>query len=251
MLQKKRNWDLFYNSFLDDRIPIILCITGRPLETASKDSIWIRENSEIIDKLGFISKSNQAHRTILRSIPLIDIDDMFKDYYIKLRNKSYNEIHNLMKIIIKGYFNPIDEFHWTDIFKKMINTIVGFLGLNINYYINITLKELLIKLGFNDKEAEEISNRYDKEAEFIERRIQSYQEEVDRTYEFYEKLPTMTGYDLFQMDPELFQLALDDFERKVDTVGWDPLFEPTPEQQKEEEFIKAALDLRSLPELPN
>ena len=61
----------------------------------------------------------------------------------------------------------------------------------------------------------------------------------------------MTGYDLFEMDPELFELALDDFERKIDTIGWDPLVESTPEQQKEDEFVRNALGLRSLPELPN
>eukprot|EP01091_Cochliopodium_minus_P007087 TRINITY_DN17024_c0_g1_i1.p1 TRINITY_DN17024_c0_g1~~TRINITY_DN17024_c0_g1_i1.p1 ORF type:complete len:278 (-),score=85.85 TRINITY_DN17024_c0_g1_i1:108-941(-) len=133
---------------------------------------------------------------------------------------------------------PRYQHHYVDVIKESLDEVLPEPSLD-------HILELF------DEEEEEINKRFDKEAEFIQKRIDYYQEEVQRSYDFYEKLPTMTGYDLFEMDPELFQLALDDFERKIDTVAWDPLFEATQEQQKEDEFIKAALDLKTLPELPN
>jgi len=166
-----------------------------------------------------------------------NVDKQIQDYY--LQDLPFKNLD--MSKLDWGYIYknvPTYQHHYVDIIKESLDEELP--SPTIDHVLELF-----------DEESEEISKRYDKEVEYLGKRIQNFQEEVERSYYFYEKLPTMTGYDLFEMDPELFQLALDDFEHKIDTVAWDPLFEPTPEQQKEDEFVKAALDLRSLPDLPN
>lgn len=82
-------------------------------------------------------------------------------------------------------------------------------------------------------------------------RIEFYKQELERTHDLFEKLPTMTLNDLFEMQPEIYEFALDELERKLDTVGWDPHFELSPEQQKDDDLTRRALGLKSLPDVPN
>jgi len=60
----------------------------------------------------------------------------------------------------------------------------------------------------------------------------------------------LTLKELFEMEPELYELALDDLERKIETVGWDPSIELTPEQQKNDDLARRAWGLKSLPDVP-
>jgi len=105
-------------------------------------------------------------------------------------------------------------------------------------------------LDLYEDEMQELHDRYDKEREFLEKREKFYTEEIERSYHFYEKLPSLTLKELFEMEPELYELVLDDLERKIETVGWDPTIELTPEQQKNEELARRALGVKSLPDLP-
>jgi len=63
----KRNWDLFYDAFLSKRIPVIICITGRGIESAENDQKWIDEQSPIIEELGFVSPNNKATKCVIYS----------------------------------------------------------------------------------------------------------------------------------------------------------------------------------------
>jgi predicted GTPase len=47
----KQNWDLFYDCFLDQRVPIIICITGRGIESSDQDQVWINEQQIIFNSL--------------------------------------------------------------------------------------------------------------------------------------------------------------------------------------------------------
>ena len=85
----------------------------------------------------------------------------------------------------------------------------------------------------------------------MEKRAEFYKEEIERSHDFFEKLPSMTLHDLFEMEPELKEMALDELERKIDTVGWDPNFELSAEQQKDDDLARRVLGLKSLPDLPN
>jgi hypothetical protein len=101
-----------------------------------------------------------------------------------------------------------------------------------------------------EDEIQAYMNIFKKEEQYLQKRFQFYTEELERSYDFYEKMPTMTLKDLFEMEPELYELALDDLERKIETVGWDPSIELTPEQQKHDDLARRALGLKSLPDIP-
>lgn len=102
-----------------------------------------------------------------------------------------------------------------------------------------------------EKENEEILEVLEKDDKFIDERIASIDRELQRTKDFYDKLPTLTIHQFCEMEPELYELAVNELDRKVNTVGWDPIIELTPEQIEMEEHVKRVLGLRSIPELPN
>lgn len=101
-----------------------------------------------------------------------------------------------------------------------------------------------------EAEYEEMFDVLEKDDQYIDERIQFFDEELQRTKDFYEKLPTLTVHEFCEMEPELYEMAIDELERKVNTVGWDPVIEPTQSQLDNEEHLKRVLGLRSLPEIP-
>jgi len=155
----KRNWDLFYNVFLDQRIPIIICITGRGTESANSDQIWIDQQNNYIKSLGYTSKNGKAHKCVIYSKDNNEIDEDFLTYYTKLKQRSTKYICDLLdKNITNIYYNPLNEMTWFDIFKKIHNTIMDFFGLK-DFMITIReeFKRILVKMGFSGDEAENIS----------------------------------------------------------------------------------------------
>ena len=194
---------------------------------------------ELLDLVGGSREAVSAFNSFDQAISDFsqNIEKETKDYFLK--DIPYRHIDE-SKLDWNWIYKHVPRYqhHYVDLIKESLDEPVA----------QPTFDHIL---ELFDDEHEELLQRYDKYTEHIKTQIQCFEEEIQRTYDFYEKLPTMTAHDLFEMDPELFQLALDDFERKIDTVAWDPMIEPTPEQTKEDDFIKAAFDLKTLPELPN
>lgn len=238
-VDKGYTWDQYINEFPHEEGAKYTLPGIQRFDDLIKNTSGYRYPKSLMDLVGGSKDATAAFNQFDQALSDFsgNVDKQIQDYYLQdvpFKNLDMSKLD--WNYIYKNV--PRYQHNYVDIIKESLDE---------------PLPEPTIDhvLELFDGESEEISQRYDREVEYLGKRIQSYQEEVERSYDFYERLPTMTGYDLFEMDPELFQLALDDFEHKIDTVAWDPLFEPTPEQQKEDEFIKAALDLRSLPDLPN
>jgi len=155
----KRNWDLFYDAFLSKRIPVIICITGRGIESAENDQKWIDEQSPIIEELGFVSPNNKATKCVIYSKDDSEISISILPIYKKYKGISKSYVYQLLKYnVTNDYYNPLSEMNWFDLFKKLYNTIMGWFGLiNLMVTVREGFKGLLIKLGFSDQEAADIS----------------------------------------------------------------------------------------------
>jgi len=155
----KLNWDLFYDAFLDQRVPLLMCITQRGIESQHNDQKWIDEQTPKIDALGF--KCSKVYgRCVVYSKDLAEIENpILKEIYKDLREKSITYVNTLLSTHISdNYFNPIDEECWFDIFKKCWNTIMKFLNFkNLMITVRDAFRELLIKLGFSHDDADQIS----------------------------------------------------------------------------------------------
>lgn len=155
----KQNWDLFYDSFLGQRIPIIICITGRGIESSDEDQYWLHTQQDIFSNLGFKSKTGKDFKCVVYSKDLSEIKKgNMRIIYDELRVNSIELINTLLKDNITEYYNPLDEMSWFDILKKMWNTIMKFLSLTkLMITVRNAFKDLLIKIGFSNDDAEEIS----------------------------------------------------------------------------------------------
>jgi GTPase SAR1 family protein len=156
----KQNWDLFYDCFLDQRVPIIICITGRGIETSDEDQNWMDQQQNIIRELGFESKTGKGFKCVVYSKDLSEINNVtMRGIYQELRLRSIGYITTLLRYnTTDDYYNPLDEMDWMDVFKKMWNTLMRFLRLDeLMITVRNAFKELLIKIGFNNEDAEEIS----------------------------------------------------------------------------------------------
>lgn len=156
----KRNWDLFYDTFLDQRIPIIICITGRGIESSSNDQTWLDEQNAYIKSLGYISKIGKPQKCVVYSKDISEISSDLQNYYFTLKTKSKTYIAGLLKAnVTNQFYNPISEEKWVDVFKKMYNTIAKFLGFKtLMISVREGFQDLLIKLGFTNDEAHEIAS---------------------------------------------------------------------------------------------
>jgi len=155
----KRNWDLFYDTFLDKRIPILICITGRGIESADKDQEWANKQVDYIEQLGYISKVGKPLGCVVYSKDISEVSEILQDMYIKLRNQSKAYVKKLLrKNVTNEFYNPIGDGKWYDVFKRMYNTLALFFGLK-KWMISVRdgFKDLLIKLGFADDEAQQIA----------------------------------------------------------------------------------------------
>ena len=133
-----------------------MCITQRGIETYNNDERWIEEQTPNIKNLGF----NCTGICIIYSKDLDEIDSsLLLQIYKSLQMKSIDDINsNLQTHITHKFFNPIDDDSWFSIFKKMWNTFVKFINFeNLMVTVKDAFKELLIKLGFSETEAEKIS----------------------------------------------------------------------------------------------
>lgn len=156
----KQNWNLFYDCFLDQRVPIIICITSRGIESCDEDQQWINDQQEVFKNLGFISKIGKGFKCVVYSKDLSEIKNQtMKTIYEELRNKSIIYINALLKKNTDdGYYNPLDEMNWFDVFKKLWNTIMKFFNfMDMMVTVRDAFKHFLIKLGFNHEDAEGIS----------------------------------------------------------------------------------------------
>jgi len=153
----KRNWDLFYEAFLDKKIPIIICITGRGIESSGDDQIWIDAQKNTFNKLGF--SAGKPHKCVVYSRPLNEVDISFKDLYHKLRVRSLGFLKSLLDAnITNEFFNPVGQIGLYDTMKMVINTFLKMIGMNNwMFHIREGFIELLIRLGFSEHDANELS----------------------------------------------------------------------------------------------
>jgi GTPase SAR1 family protein len=156
----KQNWDLFYDCFLDQRVPIIICITGRGIETSDEDQNWINNQQEIFNNLGYGSKTGNGFKCVVYSKELSEIKNLtMKTIYEELRERSIGYINTVLRNnTTDDYYNPLDEMNWFDVVKKVWNTLMSLLRLD-NFMITVgaAFKEFLIKIGFNNEDAEVIA----------------------------------------------------------------------------------------------
>ena len=156
----KQNWDLFYDCFLDQRVPIIMCITGRGIESCDEDQSWMDQQQDVIKNLGFESKTGKGFKCVVYSKDLSEISNRkMRTIYEELRVRSIGYINTLLKYNTSDeYYNPLDEMDWLDVFKKLWNSLMRVLKLdNMMITVRNAFKDLLIKIGFNNGDAEEIS----------------------------------------------------------------------------------------------
>lgn len=153
----KRNWDLFYDSFLDNRVPIIICITGRGIESSENDQNWINSQQETFVKLGF--SRGKPHKCVVYSKPMFEVSPMFKQPYGVLRQRSKNYIDQLLSMNVNDeFYSPVAELGLLNIIKKVVNTFLKLIGMNsLMFEVRDGFFELLIKLGFSERDAKEIS----------------------------------------------------------------------------------------------
>jgi len=83
-----------------------------------------------------------------------------KKIYDELRKKSIEYINKLLERNTSDqFYHPLQDKKWFDLFLKMWNSIMKFFNMkNMMITINKALKSLLIKIGFSEKDADEISN---------------------------------------------------------------------------------------------
>jgi len=156
----KQNWDLFYDCFLDQRVPIIICITGRGIESCDEDQAWLNQQQNTFNSLGFESKTGKGFKCVVYSKDLSEISNRnMRTIYEELRVRSIGYINTLLENnTTDEFYNPLDEMSWFELFKKLWNTIMKFFKLNIMMVtVRKAFKDLLIRIGFKNDDAEEIS----------------------------------------------------------------------------------------------
>jgi len=194
---------------------LLLDIIGTDKETALAFSALDYELATFQDKF-----KQEFEEKYLKDIPYrnYDLSKLDWDYLFKVfPSYKRDELQRQKEWLEKDTSSPVNLDHLFDLYDDQIQAII---------------------------------DRYEKESELISKRVKFYKEELERTYDLFEKLPTLTLHELFEMEPELYELILDDLERKIETVGWDPIIELTPEQQKDEDLVRRAFGLKTLPDIP-
>jgi len=157
----KQNWALFYDSFLQQRIPVMIFITGRGIESADLDQEWINSQKTNFKNLGFTSTHSVPHKCVVYSKENSEISNTLRPVYDALKEQSRNFMETLLKINVKDqYYNPVGESSWFDVLKRVWNTFVSILHMP---HLQVTVREafyhLLVRLGFAEIEAKKNCSR--------------------------------------------------------------------------------------------
>lgn len=159
----KKNWDLFYANYLDKKIPAMICITGRGIDDLDGADQWLQNQLPHVTKLGFLGPNEERARTVVMySRALHEISSNVRSLYSDAQAKSkVSALEGLRSDIDPNLcYNPVQTPN--DIYfvlKKLWNLCCDAIPSmkSLQVQTRTGLKELLIKLGYNEDEALSIS----------------------------------------------------------------------------------------------
>lgn len=140
------NYDFFYNTICQKKIPIILAVTG--CENEDPMSIWVDENKNIFEYKELIYEDIIA--TCFHS------GGRFEKIYSILRDESKE---NLLKSI-ENSVSPVsiklykDKFYLIKLFRKAWDKFCDFANLNWHSKIRKKILDMLMQLGLSKEDAQ-------------------------------------------------------------------------------------------------
>ena len=154
----KRNFVLFYETFLEHSIPFILAITMRDVIFAYEDEGWLQSQELYFEQLGFKRPGEQFRSVCLYSKPRAKLEGIpipaVKDMWLSGMGNSRNRLRIILEDLPNITFNPSEHGHWTDRFRLMWNKMCDwFVPFKFFRLVNQAFKDFLKNLGFSDKEA--------------------------------------------------------------------------------------------------
>ena len=158
----ERNWKLFYDNFLDQRVPMIICITGRGMESSDNDIEWLYDQNDLLKKYGYLGNNGNGYTCVVYSKDFSEIMESYRNQYTQLRLNSIKFLNSILaKNINHIFYNPIEELGVEETFKKIWNTLMNLFGWkSMMYSIRDSFLYLLKKIGFPQSEAEEICKEF-------------------------------------------------------------------------------------------
>ena len=153
---------MFYDNFLDQRVPMIICITGRGMESSDNDIEWLYDQNDLLKKYGYLGNNGNGYTCVVYSKDFSEIMESYRNQYTQLRLNSIKFLNSILaKNINHIYYNPIEEFGVEETFKKIWNTLMNLFGWkSMMFSIRDSFLYLLKKIGFHQSEAEEICKEF-------------------------------------------------------------------------------------------
>ena len=144
----KLNLKLYYKKLLEDKLPLIICITGRTMEDEEEDNIWLNRQIPIFKKLGLSNCKTSI--CVVYSKDLKEIRERSKKNYDEFRKNSIEEINkHLAKVRFEIYHDP-------KITRRLMASFCSIFFPNIHNDPK-KLQPLLLELGFSEDESYRLS----------------------------------------------------------------------------------------------
>ena len=132
----KNNWQLFYDTFLNQKVPLIICITGRAMVSSDEDQIWLNEQQTIIKEMGYFSKNGNPFKCVVYSKDLSEIKECFRTEYNLLRERSIGFINELLAQNVNNeFYNPKKQKGYLMILKKIWNYFEKYIRIGVVIFI--------------------------------------------------------------------------------------------------------------------
>jgi tRNA U34 5-carboxymethylaminomethyl modifying GTPase MnmE/TrmE len=153
----KKNFEIFYKSLVEAKIPILFCITGKNLDEDMDEDYfkkWMKKQDLV--SLGFSGIKSR----VIFSKSLSKIKQSQANEYQKARKYSREKIISYLDTIPNNayvYYKKPNIF--VKILQNIWNPIVSFFKLPVNWMINTSTKIidfLMKKMDFTEKEIKEL-----------------------------------------------------------------------------------------------
>jgi len=158
----KKNYDIFYNTVLESKIPIIIALTGRDSMFSSKDEKWLETQRPLIGKLGYDSKNLCiVYNNKISGIEDMDTEDQEKltvltnlskeKMILTLKNNNLQQFFRCPELSSKN-FEVINQY-----LQTILSKVLMIMGSVVMVSVKMKLSEFLCeKLHFEKQDVEDV-----------------------------------------------------------------------------------------------